>query len=67
MTTKPTVLLSSFLLKNSGTISCQRMKHHTEQLYINFETTRKQQEAIEADLADETELKALEQRIKKLK
>lgn len=55
------------LLENAGVISRQRMKQHTEQLYINFETTRKQQQALEADLADETELKALEQSIKKRK
>lgn len=34
------------LLENAGVISRQRMKQHTEQLYINFETTRKQQQAL---------------------
>lgn len=55
------------LLENAGVISRQRMKQHTEQLYLSFEKTRKQQQALEADLADEAELKALEQSIKKRK
>lgn len=55
------------LLENAGVISRQRMKQDTEQLYLSFEKTRKQQQALEADLADEAELKALEQSIKKRK
>ncbi len=53
------------LLEHAGSISHQQMEEKTSELYLEFDQNRKQQEAIEADLQDETELKALEQKLKK--
>ncbi len=52
------------LLKNTGNISHQKMLEKTSELYLDFNQQRKQQEAIEADQADEKELKALVDKLK---
>ena len=55
------------LLESSGTVSHQNMIEQTSQQYLEFDQKRKQQDAIEADLSDEKELKALEDKIKRRK
>ena len=53
------------LLTHAGTISHQQMEARTGELYIRFDQDRKQREAIEADLQDEADLKALEAKIQR--
>lgn len=43
------------------------MKDNTSELYLQYDQSRKQQEAIDADLQDDKELKALSDIEKKLK
>ena len=52
------------LLAHAGSISHAQMESKTETLYLDFDRRRKQQEALEADQQDETELKALENTLK---
>lgn len=51
------------LLTHSGSVSQAQMEQTTSARYIAFDERRKQQEALEADVADEAELKALEQKL----
>ena len=53
------------LLTHSGSISHEQMEHNTHALYLDFDQRRKQQEAMQADQQDETELKALESALKR--
>ena len=53
------------LLTHAGTISEAQMEARTGELYIRFDQDRKQREAIEADLQDEADLKALEAKIQR--
>ena len=53
------------LLKNAGSISHEQMELQTSERYLAFDEQRKQQEARTADAADEAELAALENKIKK--
>lgn len=53
------------LLKNAGSISHEQMEAQTTQRYLAFDEQRKQQEACAADAADEAELAALENKIKR--
>ena len=53
------------LLAHSGSISHQQMETKTNELYLDFDQRRKKQEALEADLEDEAELKALETKLKR--
>lgn len=53
------------LLTNAGSVSHEQMETHTSERYLVFDEQRKQQEAREADAADEAELAALENKIKK--
>lgn len=53
------------LLTHAGTISHAQMEARTGELYIRFDQDRKQREAIEADLQDEADLKALEAKIQR--
>jgi len=52
------------LLGHAGNISHNQMELKTSGLYLDFDQLRKQQAALEDDLKDETDLKALEQKIK---
>ncbi len=52
------------LLEDAGSISHAQMEKITNERYVEFDQKRKTDEAIAADKADETELKALEDRIK---
>lgn len=52
------------LLNHAGSISHEQMEHQTAELYFEFDQQRKKQEALEADLQDEADLKALEDKIK---
>jgi hypothetical protein len=52
------------LLNNAGFISHTQMEQQTSALYLDFDQQRKKQEAFEADQQDETELKALESKLK---
>ncbi|MFY0663481.1 MAG: virulence RhuM family protein [Natronospirillum sp.] len=52
------------LLADAGSISQKQMEHLTSERYAEFDQRRKTQEAIEADKADEAELKALEDKLK---
>lgn len=52
------------LLNNAGTISHHQMESQTLELYLDFDQQRKKNEALEADLQDDAELKALENKIK---
>ncbi len=52
------------LLAGAGSISQKQMAQQTSELYTVFDQRRKAQEALEADQADEAELKALESKIK---
>ncbi len=52
------------VLSHAGSISQQQMAQHTGELYTGFDECRKTQEAMQADQADEAELKALEDKIK---
>lgn len=53
------------LLTHAGSISHEQMEERTGELYLQFDRDRKKREAIEADQQDETDLKALETKIKK--
>jgi hypothetical protein len=52
------------LLTNAGSISHARMEQLTQQRYAEFDQRRKTTEALAADMADEAELKLLEQQLK---
>ena len=52
------------LLQDAGAISHAKMEQLTNQRYIEFDQRRKAEEAIAADLADEAELKTLENKLK---
>jgi hypothetical protein len=52
------------LLAHAGSISHEQMESKTNALYLAYDQHRKKQEALEADQQDETELKALENKIK---
>ncbi len=53
------------LLDHAGSISHQQMENRTSELYLDFDQRRKRHEALEADRADEADLEALEERIKR--
>lgn len=53
------------LLKNAGSVSHEQMELQTSERYLAFDEQRKQQEARAADAADEAELAALENKIKR--
>ena len=53
------------LLTHTGSISHQQMEQQASELYLEYDQRRKQQEALEADQADELDLKALEDKLKK--
>lgn len=55
------------ILKNAGSISNEVMEQKVRGIYAAFDSKRKKAEAEEADAADEAELKALEEQIKKRK
>ena len=52
------------LLDNAGSISHINAKETTDELYLQFDTARKKQEAKQADQEDQADLKALEQKLK---
>ena len=52
------------LLSHAGSISQAQMEQATSERYVHFDQRRRQSEALEADQADDTELKALEQQLK---
>ena len=52
------------LLTHAGSISHEEMKQKTNELYLDFDHNRKAEEARQADLEDEDELKRLEDKIK---
>ena len=53
------------LLTHAGTISHEQMEARTGELYLTFDQGRKRQEAVQADQQDETDLSALETKIKR--
>ena len=53
------------LLTHAGTISHEQMEARTDELYLKFDRDRKRQEAVEADLKDEADLKVLENTLKR--
>jgi len=53
------------LLTHAGAISHEQMEARTSALYLDFDQQRKAEEAKEADAADEAELKAIENNIKR--
>jgi hypothetical protein len=53
------------LLAHAGSVSHEQMEDKTSALYLHYDQRRKKQEALEADQQDETDLKALETRIKR--
>lgn len=53
------------LLKNAGSISHEQMETHASERYLAFDEQRKRQEALAADAADEAELTALENKLKR--
>jgi hypothetical protein len=53
------------LLSGAGSIGHEQMEQTTGKLYLDFDQRRKKQEAIEADQADDTELKAIEDKVKR--
>ena len=55
------------LLSHAGSVSHEQMKKHALALYLEYDQQRKIEEAKEADLQDDAELKALEAKIKKRK
>ena len=55
------------LLSHAGSVSHEQMKQQTSALYLEYDQQRKIEEAKEADLQDDAELKALEAKIKKRK
>jgi len=52
------------LLSHAGSVSHEQMKQQTSALYLEYDRQRKIEEAKEADLQDDAELKALEAKIK---
>jgi hypothetical protein len=52
------------LLQGAGSISKQLMEANTSELYLDYDQSRKKQEAIQADQTDEAELKSIEAKIK---
>jgi hypothetical protein len=55
------------LLRHAGSISHEQMERRTTALYLDYDHQRKLEEAKEADLQDDAELKALEAKIKRRK
>jgi len=55
------------LLSHAGSVSYAQMKQHASALYPKYDQQRNMEEAKEADLQDEAELKALEAKIKKVR
>lgn len=53
------------LLTHAGSISHEQMKTRTDELYLKFDRERTMQEAMQADQQDETDLKALETKLKR--
>ena len=53
------------LLAHSGSISHEQMESKTSALYLDYDQCRKSQEALSADQEDETDLKALENKLKR--
>jgi hypothetical protein len=53
------------LLAQAGSISHGKMQSQTNAIYLDYDQRRKQQEALQADQQDETDLKALENKIKR--
>lgn len=53
------------LLAGAGRISHERMEASTSALYLDFDARRRQQEALAADLEDETDLKSIESKLKR--
>ena len=53
------------LLAHAGSISHEQMETKTSALYLDYDQRRKQQEAQAADQQDETELNALENKLKR--
>jgi len=53
------------LLAHAGSISHEQMENKTNALYLDYDQSRKKQEALEADQQDEADLKALENKIKR--
>ncbi len=53
------------LLAHAGSISHEQMESKTSSLYLDYDQRRKKQEALAADQEDETDLKALENKIKR--
>ncbi|NJM37134.1 MAG: virulence RhuM family protein [Akkermansiaceae bacterium] len=53
------------LLTHAGSISHDQMEERTAKLYLDFDASRKKQEAAAADQEDEADLKALETKLKK--
>jgi len=53
------------LLQGAGSISKQLMEANTSELYLDYDQSRKKQEAIQADQTDEAELKSIEAKIKR--
>lgn len=60
------ITFNSFpLLTHAGSISHEQMETRTSELYLEFDQTRKRQEAMAADQQDEIDLKALENTVKR--
>jgi hypothetical protein len=53
------------LLTHAGSISHEQMETRTSTLYLDYDCRRKTQEALEADQQEESELKALENTLKR--
>ncbi len=53
------------LLTHAGSVSHEHMESKTNTLYLDYDQRRKQQEALEDDQQDETDLKTIENKIKR--
>jgi hypothetical protein len=53
------------VLAHAGAVSHVQMETETNALYLDYDQRRKQQEALQADQQDETDLKALEETVKR--
>ncbi len=53
------------LLTHTGSISHEQMESKTNALYLDYDQSRRSQEALEADQQDEADLKAIENKIKR--
>jgi len=53
------------LLTHAGSISHEQMEERTSELYLEFDRNRKRQEASEADLQDDADIKALETQLER--